>query len=102
MSITITSDISKQYLLTEDAVEGLNIAVENGQVRLALQILTEVIGGIMHVLDVITSDDEEEVVEQEIVKEVKEVRAEKEKVEEKIEAPAKKAVKQEKPDTQEV
>lgn len=105
MSIMITSDISKQYLLTEDAVEGLNIAVENGQVRLALQILTEVIGGIMHVLDVITSDDEEE---EDIQEEHKTAEVKKEKEEtqtpalEKIEAPAKKTVKQEKSDTQEV
>lgn len=51
MSIMINSAVSKQYLLTEDAVEGFKLAVENGQVRLALQVLTDVIDGIMEILD---------------------------------------------------
>jgi hypothetical protein len=39
----IKSEISKTYLLEEDAVEGFSIAVQNGQTRLALQILSEII-----------------------------------------------------------
>lgn len=43
MSFTILSDVSKQYLQEEDAVKGFRVAVENGQARLALQILTDII-----------------------------------------------------------
>lgn len=43
MSFTIISDVSKQYLLEEDAIKGFRMAVENGQARLALQILTDII-----------------------------------------------------------
>jgi hypothetical protein len=60
MGIIITSDIAKQYLLTEDAVEGFNTAVENGQIRLALQIMAELVDGIMQVLDYIVEDNEDE------------------------------------------
>lgn len=79
MGIIITSETSKQYLLTEDAVEGLNMAVQNGQVRLALQIVVELVDGIMQVLDYITQDDIEEetktpepIIEQEIAPVVQE------------------------------
>jgi hypothetical protein len=68
MPITITSDIAKQYLLTEDAVEGFNIAVENGQVRLALQVMAEIVDGIMEVLDYLVeqTNDESENINEEI------------------------------------
>lgn len=60
MGIIIKSETAKQYLLTEDAVEGLNVAVQNGQVRLALQIVVELVDGIMQILDYIVQDEEEE------------------------------------------
>jgi len=47
MSLMITSEISKQYLQEEDAVEGFKIAVANNQLRLALEILTEIIDAFM-------------------------------------------------------
>ena len=59
MGIIISSDVAKQYLLTDDAVEGFNTAVQNGQIRLALQILVELVDGIMQVLDFITQDEDE-------------------------------------------
>jgi|688.fasta_scaffold87166_3 hypothetical protein len=49
MSFQILSDISKQYLLEEDAVKGFRAAVENGQSRLALQILADVIDAFMEI-----------------------------------------------------
>jgi hypothetical protein len=98
MGIIITSDIAKQYLLTEDAVEGFNTAVQNGQIRLALEIMVELVDGIMQVLDYITEDEvesspepvkETKVLVEEVIEPVKE--------EVKAEAPAKKpAVKEEK------
>ena len=51
MSIKIVSEISKQYLLKEDAVEGFKLAVENGQTRLALQVLVDIIDGMMEIFD---------------------------------------------------
>lgn len=59
MGIIISSDVAKQYLLTDDAVEGFNTAVQNGQIRLALQILVELVDGIMQVLDYITQDEDD-------------------------------------------
>lgn len=56
----ISSEIAKQYLLEEDAVEGFRTAVNNGQVRLALQILTEIVDGIMEIFDVAFSEDDED------------------------------------------
>lgn len=71
MSIFIGSDISKQYLLEENAVEGFKLAVANGQVRLALQILTELVDGIMQIFDAALTDDEES--SQDVVKTVEKV-----------------------------
>ena len=100
MGIIITSDIAKQYLLTEDAVEGFNTAVQNGQIRLALEIMVELVDGIMQVLDYITEDEDEVEPSPEPVKETKvlvEEVTEPVKEEVKAEAPAKKpAVKEEK------
>lgn len=59
MGIMISSDISKQYLLEEDAVEGFRTAVANGQVRLALQIMTEIVDGIMEIFNLAFSEDDE-------------------------------------------
>lgn len=60
MSIMIKSEISSQYLLEEDAVEGFRTAVANGQVRLALQIMTEIVDGIMEIFDAALGDDEDD------------------------------------------
>lgn len=106
MSFMIESEISKQYLREEDAVEGFREAVENGQVRLALQILVDIVEAFADIFDALTEDEDsdEQVVEEkeEEVKEVEAKKPEQEVVPEKIETPAKKTVKQEKPDTQEV
>jgi hypothetical protein len=106
MSFMIESEISKQYLREEDAVEGFREAVENGQVRLALQILVDIVEAFADIFDALTEDEDgdEQVIEEkkEEVKEVEAKKTEQEVVADKAEAPAKKTVKQEKPDTQEV
>lgn len=61
MSIKITSEVSKQYLLTDDAVEGFKLAVQNGQTRLALQVLVDVIDGIMEIFDYAMEESTEDV-----------------------------------------
>ena len=59
----ITSEASKQYLLEEDAVKGFEMAVANGQSRLALTILVDVIGGMMEVFHAMMDDSEDEILE---------------------------------------
>jgi len=51
MPFIITSDTSKQYLREDDAVKGFEIAVGNGQSRMALTILVDVINGIMDIFN---------------------------------------------------
>jgi hypothetical protein len=102
MSFMIESEISKQYLREEDAVEGFREAVENGQVRLALQILVDIVDAFVDIFEAVTEGEEEEEVQQEVTKEVVAEKIEQEQPVEKIEPAPKKTVKQEKPDTQEV
>jgi hypothetical protein len=61
MPFIITSDTSNQYLREEDAVKGFEIAVGNGQSRMALTILVDVINGIMDIFNSL----EDELAEQE-------------------------------------
>jgi hypothetical protein len=102
MSFMIESEISKQYLREEDAVEGFREAVENGQVRLALQILVDIVDAFVDIFEAVTEGEDEEEVQQEVTKEVVAEKIEQEQPVEKIEPASKKTVKQEKPDTQEV
>jgi hypothetical protein len=60
MPFIITSDTSKQYLREEDAVKGFEIAVGNGQSRMALTILVDVINGIMDIFNSFEDELEEE------------------------------------------
>ncbi len=81
MKFKILSDISKQYLLEEDAIKGFRMAVENGQSRLALSILSDIIEVYNDVfvemfsednVDEEKSQEEIESVEQKIEKKAKE------------------------------
>lgn len=99
MSIMISSSVSKDYLLTEDAVEGFKLAVENGQVRLALQVLTDVIDGMMEMFNMAFEEVEEEK-EAEVKQEEKQPTAEKAVVEEKEVAVKKPAAKKEEAKTE--
>jgi len=60
MSFEIKSEVSKQYLLEENAVTGFEMAVKNGQSRLALEILVDVVHGMMEVFNLIMDDETEE------------------------------------------
>ena len=66
MPFIITSDTSNQYLREEDAVKGFEIAVGNGQSRMALTILVDVINGMMDIFnsveDELIEEEEEEAV----------------------------------------
>jgi hypothetical protein len=58
MGFMITSEVSKQYLLEEDAVKGFGMAVTNGQSRLALSIMVDVVNGFMEVFNAMMDEDE--------------------------------------------
>lgn len=60
MGFMITSDASKQYLLEEDAVKGFEMAVNNGQSRLALSIMVDIVHGIIEVFNAMMDDDTED------------------------------------------
>ena len=75
MGLIINSEISKQFLLEEDAIKGFKKAVDNNQTALAMKVLTEIIDTFIKAFDLLieTKDDSatEEVVEAKI-EEVKE------------------------------
>lgn len=82
MGLIINSEISKQFLLEEDAVKGFKKAVANNQQQLALKVLTEIIDTFMEAFDLLieTEDDlatEEEVIVQPKVEEEKKPAAKK-------------------------
>jgi hypothetical protein len=60
----INSEISKQFLLEEDAIEGFRKAVANNQTRLALQVLVEIVDAFMEGFEALMDDSEEETVEE--------------------------------------
>lgn len=60
MSLMINSEISKQFLLEEDAIEGFKKAVANNQIRLALQVLVEIVDAFMEGFEVLMEESEEE------------------------------------------
>lgn len=62
----INSEISKQFLLEEDAIEGFRKAVANNQIRLALQILVEIVDAFMEGFEVLMEEPEEEVAPEEV------------------------------------
>jgi len=64
MSLMINSEISKQFLLEEDAIEGFRKAVANNQTRLALQVLVEIVDAFMEGFEALMDDSEEETVEE--------------------------------------
>jgi hypothetical protein len=66
MSLMINSEISKQFLLEEDAIEGFRKAVANNQIRLALQILVEIVDAFMEGFEVLMEEPEEEVAPEEV------------------------------------
>lgn len=43
MSLIINSEVSKQYLLEEDAIAGFKKAVNNNQLQLAMRVLVDIL-----------------------------------------------------------
>ena len=98
MSFIIESEESKRYLQEENAIDGFRVAVNNGQARLALQILVSIVDTFAAIFESMMIDDEEENTPEQVIaveKKVEETKApevEEPKVEEAKKPVAKKAV----------
>jgi hypothetical protein len=73
------SELSKTYLQEEDAIKGFKTAVENNQLRLAMQILSEIVDAFAEGFDIIFNSSEDD------QSETPEVKNEPKKVEEQVE-----------------
>jgi hypothetical protein len=73
------SELSKTYLQEEDAIKGFKTAVENNQLRLAMQILSEIVDAFAEGFDIIFNSSEDD------QSETPEVKDEPKKVEEQVE-----------------
>ena len=65
MSLIIKSELSKKFLLEEDAIQGFKKAVANNQLLLAMQVLTEIIDTFMKAFDSMIDSPESESVDAE-------------------------------------
>jgi len=63
MTFKIVSDTSRQYFLEEDAVKGFAMAVQNGQTRLGMSILVDIVQAFNEIFTEILSDEETEEVD---------------------------------------
>ena len=70
MSLIIESEESKRYLQEENAIDGFRVAVNNGQTRLALEILVDIIDTFADIFSAMMQDDEEQEVATPVVVEV--------------------------------
>ena len=62
MSLIIESEESKRYLQQENAIDGFRVAVNNGQTRLALEILVSIVDTFADIFSAMMQDDDEEVI----------------------------------------
>ena len=62
MTLIIESEESKRYLQEENAIDGFRIAVNNGQTRLALEVLVTIVDAFAEILGLMMQDEDEEVV----------------------------------------
>lgn len=88
MGLIINSEISKQFLLEEDAIKGFKKAVDNNQTLLAMKVLAEIIDTFMEAFDLLIEPEDdsaaEEVVQPKVEKEKKPTAKKAEPKEEKI------------------
>ena len=88
MGLTINSEISKQFLLEEDAIKGFKKAVDNNQTILAMKVLTEIIDTFMEAFDLLLESEDdsasEEVVQPKVEEEKKPAAKKAEPKEEKV------------------
>jgi hypothetical protein len=73
MSLIIESEESKRYLQEENAIDGFRVAVNNGQTRLALEILVNIIDTFADIFSAMMQDADEEAVAPAVVEVEKKV-----------------------------
>lgn len=62
LEIKLTDQTMINYSGTDDAIRAFNVAVNNGQARLALQILTQVIDGLADKIESLDNSSNQEIV----------------------------------------
>lgn len=62
LEIKLTDQAMINYSGTDDAIRAFNVAVNNGQARLALQILTQVINGLVDKIESLDDSSDEEII----------------------------------------
>ena len=77
MGLIINSEISKQFLLEEDAIKGFKKAVDNNQTSLAMKVLTEIIDTFMEAFDLLIETEDDSVSEEVVEAKIEEVKEEK-------------------------
>lgn len=65
MSLIINSEVSKQYLLEEDAIAGFKKAVNNNQLQLAMRVLVDILDVFVKGFDILIDTEEEPSIEPE-------------------------------------
>ena len=60
MTLIIESEESKKYLQEENAIDGFRIAVNNGQTRLALEVLVTIVDAFAEILSLMMQGDDED------------------------------------------
>lgn len=60
MGLIINSEISKQFLLEEDAIKGFKKAVDNNQTLLAMRVLSEILDTFVEAFDLMFEDSIDE------------------------------------------
>jgi len=60
MTLIIESEESKRYLQEENAIDGFRIAVNNGQTRLALEVLVTIVDAFAEILSLMMQGDDED------------------------------------------
>jgi len=65
MSLIINSEVSKQYLLEEDAIAGFKKAVNNNQLQLAMRVLVDILDVFVEGFDILIDTEEESSIEPE-------------------------------------
>jgi hypothetical protein len=58
MSLIINSEVSKQYLLEEDAIAGFKKAVNNNQLQLAMRVLVDILDVFVEGFDILIDAEE--------------------------------------------
>ena len=64
MGLIINSEISKQFLLEEDAIKGFKKAVDNNQTLLAMKVLAEIIDTFMEAFDLLIESEDDSAAEE--------------------------------------